>query len=322
MFDIFVGFTIVVLLVTLVFVFIAKKRKDRNEPVFGWRRKQFLEEQNGANGVTNTSSENEQDRKEKKKKKNDSDPDLENIRDLLEVKDIEYGIIHKQRNEFSIVLSSDFVNFDLLKPSEQLGILQGYQQLYNVINFPIQILGQAVRQDFRKERFRFEENLKKCNEQTRKYNMDVIEHIQSRTMDDFRISLRIYYVVNYVYEPSKMAKLNKEQREKVIIEQLYMRANIVRRALRRAKIEADIQDSLRAMEVLKRALNRDRTVLHPIEDVVDKEKMAAFVTMDPTVIAGFADIVHDHEEASEIVGNDEESQEKQESEETHHAVTS
>ncbi|MBO0588396.1 MULTISPECIES: hypothetical protein [unclassified Sporosarcina] len=311
MFDIFVIFTILVLFVALVFTFVAKKRMDNNEPVFGWRRKQFLEEQRESEGgaVSQPEENGKSILKLKGRKKGEvQDPNVESIKDLLEVNDIEYGIIHKQKNEYSIILSSDFVNFDLLKPSEQLGILQGYQQLYNVINFPIQILGQAVRQDFRKERIRFEENLKKCNPQTRKYNMDVIEHIQSRTMDDFRISLRIYYVVNYIYEPSKMAKLNKEQREKVIIEQLYMRANIVRRALRRAKIEAEIQDSLRAMEVLKRAMNRDRTVLHPIEDLAEKEKMAAFVTMDPSAVAGFVDLVHEHEEALEVVQTEEESE--------------
>lgn len=290
---------------------VAKKRMDRNEPVFGWRRKQFLAEQRETeDGAASTQAETGKSilKIAEKKKKEMQDPDVESIKDLIEIKDIEYGIIHKQRNEYSIVLSSDFVNFDLLKPSEQLGILQGYQQLYNVINFPIQILGQAVRQDFRKERIRFEENLKKCNSQTRKYNMDVIEHIQSRTMNDFRISLRIFYVVNYIYEPSKMAKLNKDQREKVIIEQLYMRANIVRRALRRAKIVAEIQDSLHALEILKRSMNRDRTVLHPIEDLVEKEKMAAFVTMDPTEVNGFTDLVHDYEEALEIVQTEEETE--------------
>lgn len=310
MFDFIVYFMMVVLAATLVFALIAKRRMDRNEPAFGWQRKQFLEEQK--------ESDNSSYEPQSKKVVTDSrDGDLESIKDLLEIKTIEYGIVHKQRNEYSIVLSSDFVNFDLLKQSEQLGILQGYQQLYNVVNFPIQMLGQAVRQDFRKDRLRFEENLKKSNPQTVKYNMDVIEHIQSRTMNDFRITLRIYYVVNYNYEPSKMAKLDKAQREKVIVEQLYQRANLVRRALRRAKIEAEVQDSLRAMEVLKRALNRDRTVLHPIETIVDEEKMAAFVTLDPSEISGFGDIVHNVEEAMEIVKAYEEQKEN-----SQNAVTS
>lgn len=129
---------------------------DNNEPIFGWKRKQFLEEQRESTGEPVSSS----SEKWKKKKLTSEDPDVESLKDLLSLKDIQYGIVHKQRNEFSITLSSDFVNFDLLKLSEQLSILQGYQQLYNVVNFPIQILAQAVRQDFRKDRTRFEENLK------------------------------------------------------------------------------------------------------------------------------------------------------------------
>ncbi|MEX3624998.1 hypothetical protein [Viridibacillus arvi] len=298
MLDIFVGFSIVVMFATMIFTFIAKKRMDRNEPIFGWKRKQFLEERNGnVSTVDNSEAKTRTGKKIAKK----VDPDEDLISDLVGVEKVEYGVIHKKNNEFCIILSSDFVNFDLLKRTEQIGILQGYQQLFNVVNFDISLLAQAVRQDFRKDRARFEENLKKCNPQTVNYNMDVIEYIQSRTMNDFRITLKIYYVINFVYEPSKMAKLSKEQREISIVESLYQRANIVRRALRRAKVEAEVLDSLHAIEVLKRAMNRDRMVFHPIEELADKEKMAPFITMDPSSIEGFENLVHDVEEAMEIV---------------------
>lgn len=302
MIDILVIFGLISMIVGLVFLFIAKKRIDRNEPPFGWKRKQFLAEQNETNGVSlekNASSESNA-----KKKQQDSGE--ETIRDLLELKEIEYGVIHRTKNEYCMVLNSDFVNFDLLKPSEQMSILQGYQQLYSVINFPIQILSQAVRQDFRKDRARFEENLKRLNEHTTKYNRDVLEFIETRTMDDFRITLRIFYIVKYIYEPSKMAKLSKDQKEKAIRENLYQRAEIVRRALRRSKVDAEILDSLRALEVLKRSMNRDRTVFHPIEEVAEREKMALYVTMDPTTIPGFDEIVNDVEEALEIVSEEKE----------------
>lgn len=298
MLNMFVIFNLIVLALSLVGVVIAKKRMDRNEPVFGWKRKQYLAEQREGSSPQKSETAT-------KEKKQVEENDGDTIKDLLGLEEIEYGVIHKEKNEYCIAMSTDFVNFDLLKPSEQIGILQGYQQLHNVINFPIQILAQAVRQDFRKERARFEENLKKCNPQTRQYNMDVIEHIQSRTMNDFRITLRIYYIVNFIYEPSKMAKLTKEQRKTKIIESLYMRANIVRRALKRSKVDAEILDSLSAMEMFKRAMNRDRMVMIPIEDIVEKEKMATFVTMDPTTIPGFEDLVHEVEEATYLVKDDE-----------------
>ena len=294
------------MIVGLVFLFIAKKRIDRNEPPFGWKRKQFLAEQNETHGV----SLEKNARSESNAKKKQQDSGEETIRDLLELKEIEYGVIHRTKNEYCMVLNSDFVNFDLLKPSEQMSILQGYQQLYSVINFPIQILSQAVRQDFRKDRARFEENLKRLNEHTTKYNRDVLEFIETRTMDDFRITLRIFCIVKCLDEHSKMAKLSKEQKEKAIRENLYQRAEIVRRALRRSKVDAEILDSLRALEVLKRSMNRDRTVFHPIEEVAEREKMALYVTMDPTTIPGFDEIVNDVEEALEIVSEEKEVDER------------
>lgn len=303
MIDIIVPIGLFMFVVSLVFLFIAKKRIDRNEPPFGWKRKQFLAEQNGNSGEKINSD------VKGIIQSNSKSHDTETIRDLIELKNIEYGVIHRTKNEYCMVLNSDFVNFDLLKPSEQLSILQGYQQLYSVVNFPIHVQSQAVRQDFRKDRARFEENLKKTNVYAAQYNLDVMEFIQSRTMDDFRITLRIYYIVKYIYEPSKMAKLSKEQKEKAIRENLFQRATIVRRALRRAKVDAEILDSLGALEVLKRSMNRDRTVLHPIEEVAEREKMAQFVTMDPTTIPGFEELVNDVEEAMEIV-MEEEAEEK------------
>lgn len=296
MLNIFVVMSFASLFMVLVFVFIGKKRMDRNEPAFGWKRKQFLAEQNERNSSTVDNV-----KVKTTEKKEYKDKDQETLRDLLELKNIEYGVIHRDRNEFVMILNSDFVNFDLLKGSEQLSILSGYQQLFSVINFPVQMLGQAVRQDFRKDRIRFEENLKKVNKQTAQYNMDVLESIQARTMDDFRITLRIYYVVKYIYEPSKMAKLAKDQKERVIRENLFQRAEIVRRALRRAKVNSEILNSLEALEVLKRSTNRDRSVLHSIDEVAEREKMALYVTMDPTTLPGYEDLINDIEELMDDV---------------------
>ena len=169
-----------------------------------------------------------------------------------------------------------------------------------MINFPIQLLAQAVRQDFAKDRFRFEQNLKHCNDAARAYNMDVINHIEKVTEKDFRITLRIYYVIKYIYEPAKLAKLSKEQREQHILDNVVGRAEIVRRALARAKVQAKICDTVETAEVLKRALNRERMVLHPIETIFDEGKLTPYVTMDLTTLPDFESFVQNVEEAIEI----------------------
>jgi len=294
--DLLVLFCILAMGLLFVLLIIAKKRMDRNEPVFGWKRKQFLEEQKngGTVGPTNT---------EKKNVSNAEDKEHESILNLLELKKIEHCVIERERNEHLVVLSSDFVNFHLLQDRERIAILEGYQQLFNVINFPVHLQAQAVRQDFSKDRLRFERNLSQVNEHAASYNRDVLDHIQTVTEKNFRITLRIYYIVKYIYEPSKLAKLNKEQREKNIIDNIGLRAEIVRRALRRAKVDATILNSVEAAEVLKRALNRDRIVLHPIEDIQEKEKLSSFVSMDFSTIPDFENFVNNVEEAMELVGD-------------------
>ncbi|PIJ97993.1 hypothetical protein [Lysinibacillus sphaericus] len=292
--DLLVLFCVLTIIAVFLLLMVAKKRMDRNEPVFGWKRKQFLEEQkNGGSPTSNT---------ERKVDTTQEDKEHESILDLLELKKIEQGVVERERNEHLVVLSSDFVNFHLLQDRERIAILEGYQQLFNVINFPVQLQAQAVRQDFTKDRHRFEQNLSRVNVHAANYNRDVLDHIQTVTEKNFRITLRIYYIVKYIYEPSKMAKLNKTQREKNIIDNIGLRAEIVRRALRRAKVDATILSSVEAAEVLKRALNRDRIVLHPIEDVQEKEKLSAFVTMDFSTIPDFENLVNNLEEAMDIVG--------------------
>ncbi|WP_404359804.1 hypothetical protein LG291_25780 (plasmid) [Cytobacillus firmus] len=286
MFNIFIMISTVFTLSVLGFLAVAKKRMDNNEPIAGWKRKQYLKEQLEAeNGYSEVA-----DKKSKPEK-----PSGESLKDLIGLKDIKYGIFEKSKNEYSLIIATDFVNFDLLNASERQSIILGYQSLFRVINFPVQILGQAVRQDLRKEEVRFKENLEAVNPQTREYNERVISHIKSRTINDFRLTRNVFYVVSYIYEPSKMGKLTAAQKERKIAETLYQQAVIVQKMLARAKIESEILDSLEAMEVLKRALNRDRMLVHPIESVVQsgKEKITSFITADPTTLPGFDELVQD-----------------------------
>ncbi|USK62190.1 hypothetical protein [Peribacillus asahii] len=299
MFDIFIIVSLSFSIIIVAFLLVAKKRMERNEPVAGWKRKQFLEEQK--NGDVSSQS---QDLKKKvpDKKKN---KDEETLQDLIGLEEIEYGIFKKSHNEFSLIISTDFVNFDLLNNSERTSIILGYQSLWRVINFPLEILGQAVRQDFKRDEERFYKNIKTENAQTIDYNTRVIETIKQRTEYDFRISRRVYYVVNYIYEPSKMGKLTTEQKEQRIVETIYQQANIVRKMLGRARIKSEVLGSLEAMEVLKRAVNRDRMLNMPIETLVEpgQEKITSYITADPDTLPGFEELVQDVEEARDLVQN-------------------
>ncbi|WP_257964294.1 hypothetical protein [Bacillus sp. UMB0728] len=292
-FDIFVIASSIATLILIGFLFIAKKRMDNNEPVAGWKRKQFLEEQRESTGEPTSKGPKKQIKKPK------SDEVL--LKDLIGIKDIRYGIFEKARNEYSVIVSSDFVNFDLLNTSERQSIILGYQSLFRVINFPLQILGQAVRQDLRKEEIRFKKNLEKANPQTKDYNNRVISYITKRAVQDFRLTRRVYYVVSYIYEPSKMGKLTAAQKERKIAETLYQQAFIVQKMLARAKIESETLGSLEAIEVLKRAMNRDRMLSNPIENLVEvgKEKITSFITIDPSTLPGYEMLVQDLEEVFE-----------------------
>lgn len=271
------------LVLTFIFVIFAKKRMDRNEPVFGWARKQHLQENALAHGNINGPL---------KLKKGS-----ERVIDMLGIENIEAGIFEKKHNEYCVVLEASSVNYDLLSEGARQAIILGYSSLFRVIRFPVQILGQAVTQDLRKEEERFYANLDQCNLQTREYNKSVIQHIKERSQDEFRISRKVYYIVSYVPQTGRMGSLSPKDKAKDIRDELYQRAWTVVQMLRQSDIDSEILDSLGAMELIKRALNRDRMVVNPIQDVLEREKLSSlYVTIDPTTLPGYEELVNDVEE--------------------------
>lgn len=292
--QVFIVCMMVFLVLILTFLFIAKRRMDRNEPIIGWQRKQHLREVNGV--AANTQNINKADEKEQKNDKQD-------IKDLIGIEDIHHGIFVKKNNEFCVTVATESINYDLLSAQARQATILGYSSLFRVIRFPVQILGQAVRQDLRKEENRWNSNLAKCNDQTRDYNANVIKHIKDKSEKEFRISRKVYYVISYVPLPSKMGALKPDQREEMIRNELYQRAATVVGMLRQCEIHATLLDSLSAMEVMKRALNRDRMVINPIDDLIThgKEKLSAYITADVMSMPGFDDLVYDVEEVRKIV---------------------
>ena len=287
--DIMMYFSMCLLVFGGIFMIVIKLRMNRNEPLFGWKRRQYLAEKRS--GVTKTEANEE---------KTVDRSNQDSISQLLQVEDLEYGIIKRENNEYVMILHTEFVNFELLQNSEQLSILEGYQSVFKTINFPIQLLAQAVRQDFKKERQRMEGNLHDVNVYAQSYNHDVLNHIQIITEKEFRITLRLFYCVKYIYEPSKMAQLSKDQREQHINESIYARAEILRRALIKAKVHSRILSTLEAAEVLKRPLNRDRMILHDIESISTEGKLAPFVTMDINSLPDLENLLQSLEEWNKL----------------------
>lgn len=280
------------------FLMIAKRRMDRNEPVIGWQRKQHLLEVNQAAGGSLSASKNNRKSMEKQEKKERQD-----MKDLIGIEDIHHGIFVKKNNEYCVIVATDSVNYDLLSAKARQATILGYSALFRVIRFPVQILGQAVRQDLRKEEARWNSNLEKCNPQTKDYNSKVIKHIKDKSEKEFRISRKVYYVITYIPIPSKMGALKPEQREEVIRNELYQRAATVVGMLRQCEIYSYLLDSLSAMEVMKRALNRDRMVINPVDDLIThgKEKLSTYITVDVTSMPGFDELVYDVEEVRKYV---------------------
>ncbi|MCY9665744.1 hypothetical protein M5X11_12340 [Paenibacillus alginolyticus] len=296
--DIFMFILFGFMILFCIFVFFAKQRRDRNEPIFGWQRKQHLQE---TGQLT-----------EGGKKKNAKDNGMETLKDLIGIEKIEYGIFRKKHNEFCVVVEADSVNYDLLSEGARQGIIMGYNSLFRVIKFPIQILGQAVTQDLRKEELRFKENLSKANEHVRDYNNRVIKHIKNKSEVEFRVTRKVYYVIPFVPQPSKMGSLTPEKRDDMIRSNLHQRAWTIISMIRQCEIEARVLDSLKAMEVVKRAINRDRMLAHPIDSVVEDEKLSSYVTWDFTTVPGYEDLVNNVEEVRTVVENIVEEEEERE----------
>jgi hypothetical protein len=252
---------LVYLLFVLMFVFLiwSKKRIDRGEPLFGWRRKQYL-------------AETWMDEREGTRFHRQS------TQQLLGIKDVKYGIIEKSRNEYAIILATDSVNYDLLSDSGKRATVAGYEQLYKVLSFPLQIIIQAVRQDSRREIQRFREQSTYFGPKVSAYTEGLVQYIRNITWEESRIIKRVYYVISYHYEPSQNAQIRSEDRLYRVIHELNTRAIQVRNMLKRAQIKSYVLGSLDAIEVVRRSMNRDRTLAALIDDVERKEMLSYFVT--------------------------------------------
>lgn len=271
---------------TLIFTLYAKKKRDANEPLFKKVPKDESSPQSTAN----------------KNKSAAKSKGSMTIKELLGIEHIEKGIFHKQNNEYAVVIEASFVNYDLLSDGSKQGILLGYQSFWRVVKFPVQILGQSVSQDMRKEEIRFKKNLKETNAEIQKYNDSIISTIKKRSEHEFRVTKKVYYLVAFNPLMSKISgSLSPEKKKELIEMNLQQRAWTVISMLRQSHVEAGILDSLRAMEVVKRSLNRDRMLYNPIEDVVLQEKLATHITWDFTTVPGFEDIVQDVEEVRDVV---------------------
>lgn len=277
----------IVILVSLFSIY-AKQRRDKNLPLF-----------KNPDKDTDSSQPNEKSSGSTVKKTKSKDHVA--ITDYLGIEDIEKGIFHLENNEYCVVIEASFVNYDLKSNANKKAILMSYQSLFRVVKFPIQILGQSVSQDMRKEEARFEENLASKHAAVQKYNRDILKNIKDRSENEFRVTKRLYYLLRYAPVENKLGSLSSEKRKKMIETNLSMRASTVIAMLRGAEVSAYLLDSLKAMEVVKRALNRNRMNNHPIEDVVNSEKLATYVTLDISSIPGMEDLVNDVEELADVI---------------------
>lgn len=235
----------------------SKKRMDRGEPLFGRKRRQYLMETADKGSLPFPA---------------------ESIQALLGIKHIQYGIIEKSKNEYAMILASDSVNYDLLSENGKRGTILGYEQLFKVLSFPVQIVIQAVRQDSRKEIERFRQETADYGLDVHRFVEGVIDYVRTITREESRIVKRVYYIISYAYEPSKNTEIKSEDRMYRVIQELSTRAIQVRSMLKRAQIRSTILPSIEALEVIRRTLNRDRTLAALIDDIEKKEMLSQFVT--------------------------------------------
>lgn len=235
---------------------------DRGEPVFGRERRNYLNDLAELQGTAIQFN-------------------GKSIQELIGIRDVRYGIIEKDRNEYAIVLVADSVNYDLLSESGKRSTILGYEQLFKVLSFPVQIIIQAVRQDHRKEIRRFEEEAAKYGEEVKNYVNGIVDYIKNVTWEETRIVKRVYYVISYRYEEAPHYQLKSEDKIARIFQELSTRAIQVKNMLKKAQIKSRVLGSLEAVEVVRRALNRDRTLIAPIEDVEQRSMLSQFITADP-----------------------------------------
>lgn len=282
---IFMIIILIVLVITYIILKYKTKQKSKNEKE---QKKELI----------NSNSKN--DNKVNENTKNTISYSKNSIYDFMEFDKIEDSmIVQKGGKRYIMVVECQGVNYDLMSQLEKISVEEGFQQFLNTLRHPIQIYIQTRTINLEssiakyKERvknievtynnmvYEYNKNVQSGNytreqlerqffEVTKQRNMleysaDLISNTEKMSLNKNVLNKKYYIVIPYYPEEGLNGKYQQEELKNMAFSELYTKAQAIIRTLSACSVSGRILNSMKLLELLYVAYNRDDSEVFGLE---------------------------------------------------------
>lgn len=282
---IFMIIILIVLVITYIILKYKTKQKSKNEKE---QKKELI----------NSNSKN--DNKVNENTKNTISYSKNSIYDFMEFDKIEDSmIIQKGGKRYIMVIECQGVNYDLMSQLEKVAVEEGFQQFLNTLRHPIQIYIQTrtinlessianyksrvknIEATYNSMMYEYNKNVQSGNytreqlerqffELTKQRNMleysaDLISNTEKMSLNKNVLNKKYYIVIPYYPEEGLNGKYQQEELKSMAFSELYTKAQAIIRTLSACSVSGKILNSMKLLELLYVAYNRDDSEVFGLE---------------------------------------------------------
>lgn len=222
------------------------------------------------------------------------------IYDFMEFDKIEDSmIVQKGGKRYIMVVECQGVNYDLMSQLEKVAVEEGFQQFLNTLRHPIQIYIQTrtinlessianyksrvknIEATYNSMMYEYNRNVQSGNytreqlerqffELTKQRNMfeysaDLISNTEKMSLNKNVLNKKYYIVIPYYPEEGLNGKYQSEELKSMAFSELYTKAQSIIRTLSACSVSGKILNSMKLLELLYVAYNRDDSEVFGLE---------------------------------------------------------
>jgi hypothetical protein len=177
----------------------------------------------------------------------------------LDIENINDGVLKISREEYRVILKASSLNFELKNEQEQDSIIDSYENFLNGLSFPIQILVRTR-----------ELNIKDYLNELLTQEIEETDHIYKSQISNYskyiedlvrenKIISRSFYIV--------IGLNSKLKDQKLIRDQLMIKADLISKNLSKIGISTNILDSLEIIDLFYTFYSPSRAKNQPISEI-------------------------------------------------------